>query len=62
MKINTLKIRREMQRLEITYGKLGFRMGMSRQAAWSLIRNAEQMRSVEKIARALDMDAKDLLK
>lgn len=61
MRIHTEKIIREMERLGITYDKLGARMGITRQAAWSLIRNAEQMKSIEKIAKALDVNARDIL-
>ena len=63
MKINTEKIQKEMRRVGITLEQLSMAIGSKdRQVAWYLIHHAKKMESIERIATALDMDAKDLLK
>jgi len=63
MKINTTKIKAEMKRTGKTLEALGKSMKpkASRQGAWYLIRYAKGLRQIEKIAKALDMNARDLI-
>jgi len=63
MKINTKKIQKEMKRVGMTLEVLGNLLDpkTDRKGAWYLVHHAKEIRSVNRIARALDVDAKDLL-
>ena len=64
MKINTTKIRKEMKRTGMTLEQLGDALvpKTDRRGAWYLIHRAKLMGSVARIATALGMDARDLIK
>jgi hypothetical protein len=64
MKINTKKIKQELKRNRWTLEEFAnkFTPKQTRQGAWYLIRHAKNLRSIEKIAKVLDIDPKDLLK
>jgi hypothetical protein len=64
MQINTAKIKAEMDRLGLTYRDIGNRMRprLGSQAVWYLVHHACNLNSIDKIARALDMNGRDLIK
>jgi len=63
MKINTQKIKKEMARTGLSLEGLASRISPvpSRQGVWYMIHRAKGLHTIEKIAKALDMDAKDLI-
>ena len=63
MQIKTDKIIREMKRLGISYTELAKMLGgISRQGAWHLVHNAKHLKSIEKIAKSLGIDGRDLIR
>lgn len=66
MEINVEKIRKEMKRLGWTFARLAEESGFkSRQAVFHYVRRGKSIKSIkgaEKIARALDIPAKDLFR
>jgi hypothetical protein len=64
MKINTKKIRSEMDRMGLTLEGLGGMMipRRSKQATWYVIRHANSLSIIEQIAKALDVNPRDLIK
>ena len=63
MRINTKKIKAEMARMDLTLGELAARIKPppTRQGAWYMIYQAQSLRTIEKLARALGIDPKDLI-
>jgi len=63
MKINTEKIQREMKRVGMTLDQMGWLLEpqTDRRGAWYLIHRAKRMDSITRIAKALDMEDKDLV-
>ena len=64
MRINTIKIKQELERSKWTLTDLGKEMKprQSRQAVWYSIRYAKTFRPIEAIAKALKLDPKDLIR
>jgi len=58
MEINTDKIKKEMKRQGLTYAQVGDRCTpqMTRQGVWDIIRKAQTLGSINKIAQALGYD------
>jgi len=63
MKINTKKIQREMKRLGLTLETLGdrFKPPLDRRAVWYIVHRASSLARIEAIAKALELDPKDLI-
>ena len=61
MKLNTKKIMAELKRLDWNYVKLAKEMGISRQLVHYYLHSAPSIVKVEKLAKALNIDSKDLL-
>ena len=63
MKINSEKIMNELQRIGMSLAELGSQMDppASKWAVWYLIHNGKNFNSVERIAKTLNFDAKDLI-
>ena len=63
MKINTKKIIDELERTGTSLAELGMKMEppASKWAVWHTIHHGKNLRSIERIARALNFDAKDLI-
>jgi len=62
MKINIAKIERERIRQNLTITALASQANISKQVYWSFIkRGSTRLQTLEKIAKALDFDPKDLL-
>jgi transcriptional regulator with XRE-family HTH domain len=62
MKLNTAKIYHELDRLEWSQSKFANEAGISKQLlSFYLRRRCENLSAVEKLARALKLDPKDLL-
>uniref|UniRef100_A0A6H2A0Z7 Uncharacterized protein n=1 Tax=viral metagenome TaxID=1070528 RepID=A0A6H2A0Z7_9ZZZZ len=63
MKINTQKILKEIGRLDLSLDELGKRIDppMSKWALWYLIHNGKTLNRIERIAKALELDPKDLI-
>jgi len=64
MKINTRKIKAEMKRQELSLTGLGklYKPVRSKHSMWYIIHRAKSIRTINGLADALNMDAKDLLK
>ena len=61
MELNIEKIKREMERLKLTYQKLADMAGISKQMAHYYIKS-KSLKGAEPFARAFDVDPKDLMK
>jgi len=63
MRINTKKIKAEMARMDLTLEGLAARIKPppTRQGVCYMIHSGKNLRTIEKIARALGMDPKDLI-
>lgn len=63
MRINTKKIEKEMERLGLNHKTLGekFKPPRSRQSVWFLIHRSKTFRPIVELAKALDLDPKDLI-
>jgi len=63
MKVNIEKIKREMERLKLSVIKLAEVSGLSRQTIYDRLETDKggNLETIEKIAKALELDAKDLL-
>jgi DNA-binding Xre family transcriptional regulator len=62
MKLNISKINRELQRLGISKPQFAERIGITKQAVYYIFEHeSARFRTIEDIARALDLDPKDLL-
>jgi len=63
MKFNTEKYQRELDRVGLSYSDLAARIGIKRQTIYQCFAKPESMtfKTVTKLAKALDMDPKDLL-
>ena len=61
MELNTYKIRRELKRLKKTQGWLANKMKISKQLL-SYRLNSRRITHAEGIAKALDLDPKDLIR
>jgi hypothetical protein len=61
MKINTQKIKLELERIEKDLQWLADEMGMTRQGAHSAIHSAQTLALIEKIGLTLGIDPKDLI-
>ena len=64
MKLNTVKIKNELERINKKIPWLSDKVGVTRQAAywWFLNPDRVPLSTIEKIAKALDYDPKDLIK
>jgi len=64
MKLNIFKLKNELGRINKKMPWLAGRVGVTRQAAYWWVRNPERvpMTTIGKIARALGVDPKDLIK
>lgn len=64
LKLNTEKIQKELKRLNWSQIRLAQEMGCKRQYINYILNNAEdiQLKTIEKFAKALDVDGKDLIK
>jgi hypothetical protein len=63
MRVNKQKIESEMKRLDITLEELGTMMTpkMSRRATWYMVSRSKSFRPIQRIAKALQLDPKDLI-
>lgn len=63
MKINTEKIIAELQRTGMSLVELGEKMDPpgSKWAAWYIIHHGKTFRAIERIAKPMNFDAKDLI-
>ncbi len=63
MKVNIIKIHKEMMRRGLTLTTLGqiFNPSRSKQATWYVIHYTKKIETINKIAEALELDPKDLL-
>jgi hypothetical protein len=62
MKLNVEKIKAELLRIEKTQTWLADQMGCTRQAVtWLFTKNVRSFEPVERIAKVLNMDPKDLI-
>ena len=63
MKLNTRKINRELERLGWTRAFLAEKAGTTRQSVynWLTLESTPRMLNVERLAKALGLDPKDLL-
>jgi len=65
MRLNIKKIQKEMKRRGWGYADLAKRLRVSRQAVWQNLhppkRHNFNLKTIEKIAKALELDPKDLL-
>ena len=61
MQLNIKKIERELKRLGWNKSRLGREMGMSKQAIHYYFKSNVTLMKVEKLAKALNLDARDLL-
>ena len=64
MKLNVTKIRLELERLHWSQSELGRRMGESKQWVWWVLNTNgnHTFQTVEKLAKVLGLDPKDLIK
>lgn len=62
MKVNTKKIQSEIERLGWSLARLGVEIGMTRSAIAILLkRERAPLKTLDKIAEALNLDGKDLI-
>lgn len=63
MEIKIEKLRQEIGRLGITLKEFAYQCGVSRQTFYNMWEHPDKFNpaTVEKIAKSLDMDAKDLI-
>jgi len=63
MRVHIQKIEKEMERLGWSVAKLAEMSGLSRQTIYDRLQNENggNIQTIEKIAKALDVDPKDLL-
>ena len=64
MKVDTEKIQFPMKEQELTLQSLGRRMRprRSKEAIWFMIHRSKSFKPVERVAKALHVDPKDLIK
>ena len=63
MRFNSEKYQGELDRVGLSYADLAARIGIKRQTIYQYLANPESMtfKTVTKLAKALNMDPKDLL-
>jgi len=63
MRFNTEKYQKELDRIGLSYADLAERIGIKRQTIYQCFKYPESMtfKTITKLAKALDMDPKDLL-
>ena len=63
MKINTKKIEAEMLRIGLSMEDLGRKLAppRTRPAAWHVVHNGRTLAVIEQVAKALELDPKDLI-
>lgn len=60
MKLNTKKIRAELDRIDKSQTWLADRLGISRQRVWQILRDAS-LKNAERIGKALNINPRDLI-
>jgi transcriptional regulator with XRE-family HTH domain len=62
MKLNIPKVRREMKLLKMSQADLAKELGLTRQAVWKYFKyGATSFRVVDRLAKVLGLDPKDLI-
>ncbi len=61
MRLKTAKIKKELRRRGMTYADLARCLGVTRQALYHWLRREERLKTLDKIAKVLDVEARDLI-